>query len=95
MDVAQSLHPAALDAASAPLEPGARRAGYPGLLANEPALVVGAITGLVDAGVILAFAFINRFNPEQETAALGFCAAATALIAALLTRGRVTPVARA
>ena len=67
---------------------------YPGpsLLEREPAVVVGAVTAVIDAGLVLLFAFVG-ITAEQQGAALAFAAAATALIGALVTRGKVTPVA--
>ena len=63
-------------------------------LADEPALVIGAMTAIVDAGLVLLFAFTTNVTDMQQTATYGFATALTTLIGAILTRGRVSPVAK-
>ncbi len=37
-----------------------------GITAREPALVVGTLTAIVDAGLVLLFAFVTSFSAEQQ-----------------------------
>ena len=77
---------------TATLSPPRRAAGV--AVANEPAVTVGALTGVVDAGLILLFAFVSDFSAEQQAAVLAFATPFVALLGGLLTRSRVTPVAK-
>jgi hypothetical protein len=63
-------------------------------LEDEPALLIGAMTAIVDAGLVLLFAFATDVTDVQQTATYGFATALTTLIGAVLTRGRVSPVAK-
>ena len=65
-----------------------------GTLEREPAIVVGGLTAVVDAGMVLLFAFATGFTAEQQAAILAFATAAVAVVGALVTRAQVTPVAR-
>lgn len=60
---------------------------------SEPAVVVGLITAVVTAVVAVLVAFGVDLTTEQQVAILGLVAAVAPIVAAILTRGRVTPAA--
>ena len=63
-------------------------------LRHEPALVVGMVAGIVDAGLVVLFAFVTVFTAEQQVALIGFISVVTTAVGTLATRSRVSPVAR-
>ena len=63
------------------------------VIAREPAITVGAITAAVGATLVLLFAFVAGFTAEQQTAVVAFATAVVPLVAAVITRTRVSPVA--
>ena len=62
-------------------------------LTNEPAITIGALGALVNAGLFLLFSFVPKVTDDQQTAILAFAAAAVPLIGAVFCRGRVSSVA--
>jgi len=65
-----------------------------GITTREPALVIGTLTAIVDAGLVLLFAFVTSFSAEQQAAILAFATAAVSMLAALVTRTQVSPAAK-
>jgi hypothetical protein len=61
---------------------------------SEPAIAIGALTALVNAGLILLFAFVTNFSTEQQAAIMAFATAVVALLGGLVTRTQVTPVSK-
>ena len=61
---------------------------------NEPAITIGTITAAVAAVLALLIAFGVDLTDEQTAAILGLVAAVGPIVAAILTRRRVTPVDR-
>jgi hypothetical protein len=61
---------------------------------NEPAITIGTLTGLANAGLILLFAFVTGFSTEQQAAIMAFATAVVAVIGALVTRTQVSPVSK-
>lgn len=60
---------------------------------REPAAIVGAIVAVVTAVLALLLEFGLDLNAEQQKAILGFTAVVVPLVAALLIRPKVTPLA--
>lgn len=61
---------------------------------REPAVIVGTITALVTAGVACAVAFGMDLTDDQQSAILGVAAVVAPLLAAIITRPKVTPNAK-
>ena len=62
---------------------------------REPALIVGAVGAVVNAALVVAFAFVAGVTPEQREAVFGLAAALVALVgvvAGVVTRAHVSPV---
>ena len=51
-----------------------------GIFGREPAVVIGAITAVVNTGVVMLFAFVEGLSADQESSILGFVLALTALL---------------
>lgn len=60
-----------------------------GIMAREPAHVIGVITGLVTAALALIVAFGVDLDPTQQAAILGIAAALAPIIAGIITRNAV------
>lgn len=61
---------------------------------REPAVIVGTITAVAAAAVTAAVAFGLDLTDEQRTAILGLVAVLAPIVAAIVTRPRVTPNAK-
>lgn len=59
---------------------------------TEPAITVGAISALIGAALVLAKSFGVPITVDQESAIKDFALVVLPIIAALVVRGRVTPV---
>lgn len=59
--------------------------------AHEPAITVGAISALVSAGLALAVVLGVQLPDGLEAALIAVIAAATPIVAGIITRARVTP----
>jgi hypothetical protein len=59
---------------------------------NEPAVAVGTITAVVTALLALLTAFGLSLSADQTAAILGVVAVLGPLVAAFVTRSKVTPV---
>jgi hypothetical protein len=64
----------------------------PTLTEREPAVVIGTITAAVAAILALLVAFGIELDQTQQVAILGVIAGVGPLVAAILTRRKVTPV---
>lgn len=60
---------------------------------NEPAVTVGTITAVVSALLTLLAAFGLNLSADQTAAVVGVVAVLAPLVAAFITRRKVTPVA--
>jgi hypothetical protein len=63
------------------------------LPSREPAVVIGTVTSVVTAVLALVVAFGLELTDDQRNAILGVVGAAAPIVAALLVRPKVTPVA--
>ena len=61
---------------------------------TEPAISIGAITAAVAALIALLVAFGVDFTQSQQVAILGTIAGLGPIVAAILTRAKVTPAAQ-
>ena len=61
---------------------------------TEPAVTIGAVTSAVASLLALLVAFGVDLTQEQQVAVLGVVAAVGPLVAAVLTRRKVTPTGR-
>lgn len=61
---------------------------------NEPAITIGSITAAVAAVIGLLVAFGADLSKDQQAAILGGIASVAPIVAAVLTRRKVTPVER-
>lgn len=61
---------------------------------REPVITVGTITALVAALIVVATAFGLPLSDAQTQSLLGLTAVVGPLVAALVTRGKVTPAER-
>lgn len=68
--------------------------GGTGIIGAEPALFIGGVTALVDAGLVLLFVFVTSFSAEQQAAILAFATAVVSMLSALVTRTQVSPAAK-
>jgi ABC-type multidrug transport system fused ATPase/permease subunit len=59
---------------------------------NEPAVTVGTITAVVSALLTLLAAFGLNLSADQTAAVVGVVAVLAPLVAAFITRRKVTPV---
>ena len=64
----------------------------PTLPQREPAVIIGAITAAVASVLALLTAFGIDLDQGQQVAILGIIAGVGPLVAAILTRARVTPL---
>lgn len=65
----------------------------PALAAREPAVIIGIITTAVASIIAVLVAFGIDFTQGQQVAILGVIAGVGPLVVALVTRGRVAPMA--
>lgn len=61
---------------------------------NEPAITIGAISAAVAAIIALLVSFGIDLTEAQTTAILGVVAAIGPIVAAVITRARVSPVGK-
>jgi hypothetical protein len=64
-----------------------------GFFAQEPVLVVNAVTAVIEAGIALAIAFGLPITTAQFGAVMTFVIAVGAMIQVLIVRAQVTPLA--
>lgn len=60
---------------------------------NEPAVKIGSVTAVVSALLALLAVFGLHLSADQQTAVVGFLVACGPVVAAFITRAKVTPVA--
>lgn len=65
------------------------------LTQREPAVIVGAITSLVSAALMVAVAFGLKLTPDQVTALAALTAVIVPLVQAIVTRSKVVSPATA
>jgi hypothetical protein len=63
------------------------------LAKREPALIIGVVQAVLQTLIALLVAFGLSLNAQQTGAILAFTSAVATLIATLITRSQVTPVA--